>query len=211
MKIIQQRAVRLPILLAMTVGCFLIPACQSEDARITARNALETELAERQDRQVQSLSFYHQAVSAYDKNDLGTARACVQDAIATYDRNAQAWMLMGLIDYKDGKIYEAASSFNRASLLMPDRYEPLYNIGILLESFGRYKQAIESYQAALKLSPSQLEVMENLARCYIRMGTNLDEAKNLIDQALLTEQRSQWRQWLAEQSHQLSMRKGINP
>lgn len=176
-----------------------------------AKTALNAELAERHDRQARSLEQYRLAVTAYEKDDLKTARSHLNEAINTYDRNAEAWMLLGMIEHREDKIFEAASSFHKASLLAPDRYEPLYNIGILLESFGRYKQAIEAYQSALKLSPGQVEVMENLARCYIRTHTNLDQAGEFIDRAMLTEQRPQWRQWLTTQSHQLAIRKGGNP
>lgn len=199
------------MLLIMVMPGFLLPACQKTDARVKAREALDAELAVRQSRQGESLASYRLAAASYDKGDFKTARDQAQKAIAAYDRNAQAWMLMGLIENEECRIFEAAGCFHKASLLAPDRYEPLYNIGVLLESFGRYMEAIESYQAALKLSPGQLEVIENLARCYIRTGTHLNEAKSLIDQALLTEQRSQWRQWLSQQSHMLSMRKVVNP
>ena len=168
-------------------------------------------MAARQSRQTESLSYCRAGANAYDKGDLKAARKHICDAIAAYDRNAEAWMLLGLIEHQEDRIFEAASSFHRASILAPDRYEPLYNIGILLESFGRYKQAIETYQAALKLSPGQLEVMENLARCYVRTNSHLDEARDLIDRSLPTEQRPQWRQWLSAESQRLARRKRVSP
>jgi len=197
-------------ILALAACVCLLPACH-RDSRIDATQALNAELAARQCRQMESLSYCRAGANAYDKGDLKAARRHVRAAIAAYDRNAEAWMLLGLIEYQEDRVFEAASSFHRASVLAPDRYEPLYNIGILLESFGRYKQAIETYQAALKLSPGQLEVMENLARCYVRTNSNLDEAKDLIDRSLLTEQRPQWRQWLSAQSHRLARRKDGSP
>lgn len=210
MRVNRHRRCRL-LTLAMLACCGLfLPACQ-QAGRIEARRELNVELAARQERQVQSLEHYRLAGAAFDKGDIKAARTHANDAIAFYERNAQAWMLLGLIEQREDRVFEAASSFHRASMLAPDRYEPLYNIGILLESFGRHKEAIDSYLAALKLSPGQLEVMENLARCYVRTNSNLDQAKDLIDRALLTEQRPQWRQWLSAQSRQLAMRKGINP
>ena len=194
-------------MLAMVACSGLFAACQPTDSRIEARRTLETELADRQKRQATSLAEYRKAAQAHDDNDLESARKHLNNALAASDRNAEAWMLLGLIEYREDKIFDAASCFHRAGLLAPDRYEPPYNIGILLESSGRYKQAIESYQAALKLSPNQLEVMENLARCYIRANTNLEHAKELIDRALLVEQRPEWRLWLLDQSHRLATRK----
>jgi len=196
-------------ILALAACACLLPGCHRH-SRIDAGQALNAELAARQSRQIESLSCYRAGVNAYDTGDLKAARRHICDAIAAYDRNAEAWMLLGLIEHREDRVFEAASSFHRASILAPYRYEPLYNIGILLESFGRYKRAIETYQAALKLSPGQLEVMENLARCYVRTNSNLDEAKDLVDRSLLTEQRPEWRQWLSAQSRRLARRKGSN-
>jgi Flp pilus assembly protein TadD len=198
------------IVLALAAFACLLPACV-EHSRTDARHALSAELAARQSSQTDSLSYYRAGVDAYDEGDLKAARKHVCDAIAAYDRNAEAWMLLGLIEHQEDRVFEAASSFHRASMLAPDRYEPLYNIGILLESFGRYTQAIETYQAALKLSPGQLEVMENLARCYVRTNSHLHEAKDLIDRSLLTERRPQWRHWLSAQSEQLARGKDGRP
>jgi len=199
------------VTLAMVVCGCLLPACGPTDGRIEAKRKFEAELADRQQRQAQSLTEYRLAAQAYEDDDLKSAREHATAALDASDRNAEAWMLMGLIEYKEDRVFDAASCFHRASFLVPDRFEPPYNIGILLESAGRYKQAIESYQAALKLSPNQLEVMENLARCYIRSNTDLDHAKELIDRALLTEQRPQWRLWLLDQSHRLATRKEASP
>jgi Flp pilus assembly protein TadD len=159
-------------ILALAACTGLLPACY-RDSRIDARQALNAELAARQSRQTESLSYCRAGVNAYDKGDLKAARKHVCDAIAAYDRNAEAWMLLGLIEHQEDRIFE--------------------------------------YQDALKLSPGQLEVMENLARCYVRTNSNRDEAKDLIDRSLLTEQRPQWRQWLSAQSLRLARRKRVSP
>jgi len=199
------------VILILMTGGGLFPACGPADSRIEAKRELEAELADRQQRQAKSFAEYRLAAKAHKKDDLKSARKHATAALDASDRNAEAWMLLGLIEYQEDRIFEAASCFHRAGLLAPDRYEPPYNIGILLESAGRYKQAIESYQTALKLNPNQLEVMENLARCYIRSNTDLDHAKELIDRALLTEQRPQWREWLLDQSRRLATRKESSP
>ncbi|MCK4277112.1 MAG: tetratricopeptide repeat protein [Phycisphaerae bacterium] len=121
----------------------------------------------------------------------------------TDERNARGWMLLGVIEYENDRLFEAASAFHRASRLEPMRYEPHFNTGAVLEKAGRYEQAIESYEAALKLAPDELAVMENLARCYIRAKTKLSVAKELIAKALPKEARPEWRIWLAEQLHRL--------
>lgn len=185
-----------------------LSACQ--DSRMEARRVLEAQLAKRNRAQTESLAHYREAVKAYEKEDVTKAREYLNKAIAAYDRNAQAWMLLGLIKNEEGKAFEAASHFHRVSLLTPDRYEPIYNIGIILESFGCYDQAIDAYQGALKLSPNQLEVMENLARCYVRTNRNLEEAKSLIDRSLQYETRPQWRQWLSDCSRRLERKNGVN-
>ncbi len=83
--------------------------------------------------------------------------------------------------------------------MFPDRYEPHFNIGSVLEALGRYEQAIRSYRRALELAPDQLQTIENLNRCYMRANTHPGESKILMDKALERETRPDWRLWLEEQ------------
>jgi len=106
--------------------------------------------------------------------------------------------------YRSGDLAKA----DEASRLAPLRHEPLFNMGTVFESLGRYEQAVRSYEQALELNGGDLQTMENLARCYIRLNTRLEKASELLDRALAMETRPQWRMWLEDQAAMLA-RKGL--
>ena len=90
---------------------------------------------------------------------------------------------------------------------MPTRYEPRFNLGSIFESVRHYPRAIEQYEIVLGLAPGQLEVMENLARCYLKANQRLERARELIERALRSEHRPEWIRWLNYQAIRLSSRK----
>jgi Flp pilus assembly protein TadD len=161
----------------------------------------------RQEAQEKSLQSYQKGLAAYQAGKFDEARKHLTEAVNQDERNAPAWMVLGAVEFKRENLFEAAHAFHRSARLEPGRYEPPFNLGMIYESAGRHENAIEAYTQALKLAPDQLEVMENLARCYIKTNQHLDKAKDLIDRALLIEQRPDWRQWLERQSQRLSRKK----
>ena len=67
-----------------------------------------------------------------------------------------------------GRLYQAAAEFEWARKLMPGNPEPRLNLGLTLEHGGRIDEAIQSYEAALALTPEHLDSVQALVRCQIR-------------------------------------------
>jgi Flp pilus assembly protein TadD len=149
------------------------------------------------------MALYRKAMETSRDSDLPRQRELLQEALAASDRNSRAWMALGALEFSQGNLQEAATAFHRASRLEPARHEPRYNLGAVLESAGQYAQAAKEYEIALKRAPDDLEVIENLARCYIRTGSQPAKAKELIDQAVKQESRPEWVAWLNRQSVRL--------
>lgn len=194
------------ILFMIFCTSLFLSSCQN--SRIQAKKALALEVSRREASRQESMRHYKLGTEAYENSNLDDAFKHLTAAVQADQRNSQAWMMLGIVEFSRDHMFEAASAFHRVCLLEPMRYEPHFNIGIILETFGLYKRAAESYEAALKLAPNQLEVMENLARCYIRSNANLDQAKELVDRAMVSEHRPEWRLWLREQSRQLASKRG---
>jgi Tfp pilus assembly protein PilF len=189
---------RYPLEIIFTTLFVLISSgCQNPQHE--AQRALAEEMAKRQEQQNESTQCYQKALEAWQAEDEEQARQYLRKAVNHDERNARAWMALGTIEFQRNKLFEAAHAFQRAARLEPNRYEPNYNIALVLESAGYYRKAVESYEKALQLSPDQLEVMENLARCYLKIRQNTDAARDLIDRALVFEQRPEWQGWLEEQ------------
>jgi tetratricopeptide (TPR) repeat protein len=61
----------------------------------------------------------------------------------------------------------------------PDQWTSHYNMGNYQLSRGEAKQAVASYQAALKLEPQAIMAMVNSSIAYARMGENSKAEKSL--------------------------------
>lgn len=178
--------------------------CSCHDGRSRAVQTVERQISTRQADMARAMQLYRKGLEAHEASHLDKAHKLLSGAVAADKRNASAWMALGAIEFERDSLFKAAEAFHRACRLEPRRYEPHFNVGTILESAGRYQQAVREYEIALELAPDQIEVMENLARCYIKLDTNLDKAKKLVDRALTFEARSEWRLWLMKQSNRLS-------
>lgn len=174
----------------------------------SAQEAVNRELASRDQANAASMALYGQARTLYHQQKSADAAIKLTEAIRTDNRNLYAWMLLGQIELERENYFESAAAFDEARRLAPGQYEPAYNLGIVLEASGKLSDAAQCYEAALKLSPGQLNVIENLARIYIRLRVEPDKTRSLIAQALREETRPEWRQWLGLQSVRLELSEG---
>jgi len=191
-----------PVLLVLLAG-----GCISPQA--VAQQDLQRELARRRENREKSAVLYMKAKSEFESGRLDEARAQLRGAVDVDDRNADAWMLLGTVEYRRNRLFDAATAFDRVARLRPTRYEPHFNMGTVLELAGRYDEAIKAYESALRLAPQDVQVMENLARCLVRAGRDRDRAAQLAAEALRSEQRPQWRVWLEPLANGRSNEQGI--
>jgi Tfp pilus assembly protein PilF len=187
------------------VGLCLL-SCACPKASLREEQAFSKELAARNRQRGESVRLCRAGLDAYEAGDLEQARERLKGAVAADRGNAHAWVALGVVEFARNDASEAAFAFETAMGLEPARYEPRFNLGAVLESTGQYARAARLYEQALRLAPGQLEVMENLARCYIRGRMNLNRAKELVDKALESEARPEWRLWLESQSDRIQSR-----
>ena len=204
--------VRLSSLAARFTGiCLCVSLAACADPRVKAAGELEAEMAARHARRARSEDLLAQAAKAVERSDLSAARRCLDESLAADAQNAHAWMALGALEFGQDDICGAAQSFHRAARLEPMRYEPRYNLGIVLESVGKHSEAAKEYEIALERAPDQVEVMENLACCYVRTNTNGDKVRPLVEKALRQEHRPEWVRWLQEQACRLDQQKEKTP
>lgn len=100
-----------------------------------------------------------------------------------------------MLYYYDHKLYLAAWEFQYASRLMPERPEPINNLGMVYEGAERLGRAIEFYEQALELAPTNPVFLGNLARAHLRQGAELDEVRGLLQEMLFYDTRPEWIAW----------------
>jgi cytochrome c-type biogenesis protein CcmH/NrfG len=186
--------------LALVMLTLPLCSCHHQQSNTEAQQALAEEVSARQQGREQSMRLYQEGVKAQKAGRQEQAHKCFAAAVNADNHNVYAWMALGSVNFELENYYGAAEAFYEASRLAPTRYEPHYNMGTVYEAVGRLNDAIKAYETALRLDGEEVAVMENLARACVRSNQNLGRARELIDRALLRENRPQWRQWLQMQS-----------
>lgn len=97
-----------------------------------------------------------------------TAEKLLREALAEDPYYGPAHNNLGVLFIEQDRLYEAAAEFEWARKLMPGNPEPRLNLGLALEHGGRIDEAIQSYEAALALTPEHLDSLQALVRCQLR-------------------------------------------
>ncbi len=118
---------------------------------------------------------------------------------------------MGLVYYQQEKLYLAACEFQKASALLPDRAEPLNNIGLVMMAAMKYPEAIEWFERAIKLDGNNPDIIANLASAYIHTGRKDDRTRQLLSDLVLHGQKPQWVAWAREHLATMGQTAGSQP
>jgi hypothetical protein len=102
---------------------------------------------------------------------------------------------LGMLYLRQHRLYLAAWEFEYAQRLMSDRFEPLYNLGLVYEAADKLERAIEFYSMAFSLSPRTPDVLESLARARLRNGEPLADVRPLLKEIVFYETRPAWVCW----------------
>ena len=132
------------------------------------------------------------------KADLEKAEQLLKDALVSDVRFGPAHHSLGVLYFWQEKLYLAAWEFEYAARLMPDRFEPLNNLGLVYESVGKYEQAKGFYCLAREKAPNNPDIISNLARASFRAGDTVEEMYVVLQDILATDSRPEWRSWAAE-------------
>jgi tetratricopeptide (TPR) repeat protein len=106
---------------------------------------------------------------------------------------------LGLLQFDDGKLYQAVLSFERAMELMPADPVVYYNLGLALEKADRKNQALELYWQAVEIDPTEPHFLGNLVRLRRRLGEDGPDVIAQLQDLMLIETRPPWRDWASEQ------------
>jgi tetratricopeptide (TPR) repeat protein len=130
--------------------------------------------------------------------DLVRVEKKLQRALAADVRFGPAHHTLGVLYFWQKKLYLAAWEFEYANRLMPDRFEPLNNLGLVYESVGKFEPAKSFYCLAREKAANQPDVIAHFARASDRSGTQVDQMRPLLEDVLATNPRPEWRRWAAD-------------
>lgn len=112
-----------------------------------------------------------QAISQqYHKGELGPALDRTNQYLAKDPKNAQARFLKGLILGDQGKTGDAIEVFKGLTEDYPELPEPYNNLGVLYAAQGKYDEARNALESALRAHPGYATAQENLGDIYAKMA-----------------------------------------
>lgn len=125
------------------------------------------------------------AACAYSMDDLETARARIEEVLATDDGNVQALGLRGILNWREGRLGEADEDSARAVADAPADAQLRNYRGIILHGLGRPEEAMDEFREAVRLDPGHAEAMLNLAVLLASSSPDkLGEAEEWYNKAL---------------------------
>lgn len=107
----------------------------------------------------------------FRKGDLSGALARAERYLATNPKDAQARFLKGLILADQGKTSEAIQIFTGLTEDYPELPEPYNNLAVLHASQGKYEDAKNALEMAIRTHPSYATAHENLGDIYAKMAS----------------------------------------
>lgn len=170
------------ILFAAALLCAAIGCAPSEQA---ARDASLS----------QARADNEKAFVLIEEGKYADAEALLRGALEADPNFGQARNNLGLVYYHLGNLYQAAWEFEQAAKLMPNRGEPHNNLGLVYERAGQLNRAIDAYTQARQYDLASTEFLANLARARVRRGDIDVDIRQLLEQLVLRETRSDWRDW----------------
>jgi len=92
--------------------------------------------------------------------------------LASDPKNVGALILLGQVQYLSNHDTGAEASFQQAIADAPEKPEPHYFLGRMEYEDGRIPEAIDQFQAAIKLDSKFYKAYDNLGLCYEAQGNN---------------------------------------
>jgi hypothetical protein len=152
----------------------------------------ETAVAEAE--HAQALKFLN-GTSICKECNPAKAEEHLQKALVADATYGPAHNTLGMLYLRQRRLYLAAWEFEYAQKLMPERFEPLYNLGLVYEAADKLDRAIEFYSMAFSISPRTPDVLESLARARLRNGETIANVRPLLKEILFYESRPFWVCW----------------
>lgn len=148
--------------------------------------------------------LHTEALNHIDAGEYRQAEAKLRDALDADITFAPAHNNLGKLLFDKGELYQAAWEFQYAIKLIPYQPEPRNNLGMVLEHAGKLDEAIDHYRNALQMQPDNPQLIGNLARAKHQRGDKDNEQRDLLEQLILKDTRTRWRNWAQQEVHKLA-------
>jgi Tfp pilus assembly protein PilF len=129
------------------------------------------------------------------ESDPNGAAALLKSALVEDLYYGPAHNNLGVVQLRQGRLYEAANEFEWARKLMPGHPDPRLNLALVLERAGRVDEALDTYGTALEVYPGHLPTIQAMTRCQLRHHRSDDRISTHLEQIALRGETEEWRRW----------------
>ncbi len=133
--------------------------------------------------------FYQDAIvhTAFILQEQGKTEAALQElqsAIGRYPSNPELLYYLGTVYEEAGRFEEAVSALKQAIEKAPDNANFMFRLGVVYDKQKNKEASIAAMRRVLALDPKHANALNYLGYTYAEMGQNLEEAEQLIIEAL---------------------------
>ena len=132
---------------------------------------------------IRSRSKLKQARALFENGQLPEAKAVCEQVCKVDKINAEAWLMLGMVNKELGLVEEAILALEHAAALRPKNAFVQNEKGLLLAQSGRYQEALDAFKFALRDAPDPATVFVNLGVIYGLMGKHI-LALEALDQSV---------------------------
>ena len=110
----------------------------------------------------------------------GRAKTMLQQAVAVYPENAEAYYILGNIFRQEEDYPRAIAAYQSAIRIKPDYSDAYFNLGFIYATKGMYQAAEEGFSQVVQLKPDYLgKALYNLAVVQQKLGKTQESMFNL--------------------------------
>jgi tetratricopeptide (TPR) repeat protein len=133
-------------------------------------------------------SYLANAQKAFAAGDSATAREKLQLALRTDSKYADAYLMLGLVDFKGGETASAIQHYKKALALQPS-YSGHYNLALAYLKQHRVQDGRAQLERAVKLDPHQPDAAYDLGVVLLELGNASAALPHLVRARTLNPQR----------------------
>jgi tetratricopeptide (TPR) repeat protein/CHAT domain-containing protein len=120
--------------------------------------------------QAQAQAWYYQGLQQTKNEDLASAIASYDQAIALAPDAYEYWFNRGLALFHLGRLEDAIASYENAIAIKPDYYKAWFNRGAGLGELERFDGALASFDKAIELKSDYDEAWSGKALALLKLG-----------------------------------------
>lgn len=131
--------------------------------------------------QLKSGTEWQMAQQQFLSGELDKSLKTIDRSIALNDQVPKSHVLRGRILFEKGRLEESRASFLNAEKLDATNVDAQYYLGILHERFNEPDKALERYQRAMQLDPTNAQYVVAAGEMLVHLGRT-DEAERMLEQ-----------------------------